>query len=264
MSLHGFLYLNKMNVYVEGIGGLGNILFQLSTAIYYAEKYGMKIKLLLNDIIKFGTSNKFGTIKCVDGYNSTIFNKLEFTEHIENCDVVTNNYTSNKIIPSKHIFIKGYCQNIDLFREYFDRIPNYLSFKDTPEKYGDLSNAVCIGVRVRRDFAHMKKINQSSYIKAIEYLKANGLFFDKILIIGDVDSYWTDNRYDVIHVNDDDITQFSVGLQCKYYVLSESTFHLWIAYIGTLTNSDKKVICFNDTDITTRNLHLPSWIKLDY
>lgn len=253
-----------MNVYIEGIGGLGNILFQLSSAIYYAEKYGMKINILLSDISKFGTSNKFGRNKCVNGYHTTIFNKLEFTNCIEECETIVNNYTSNKIIPSKHLLIKGYCQNIDLFKEYFDRIPTYLSFNDIPSKYGDLSNAICIGVRVGNDFRHMKKINQNSYVKAVEYLKSEGYLFDKIIIIADVDSYWTDERCEVIHANEDDITQFSMGLKCKYYILSESTFHLWIAYIGTLNDQSKKVICFNNTDITNRNLDLPCWIKLDY
>ena len=44
------------------------------------------------------------------------------------------------------------------------------------------------------------------------------------------------------------------------------TFHLWIAYLLTNfgENTDKNVICYNDTDITNRNLNLDDWIKLDY
>jgi hypothetical protein len=253
-----------MNVYVEGTGGLGNILFQLSTAIYYAEKHGMNIKVLRSDVTNFGTSNKFGKSKCTEGYITTLFNKLDFTNNIESSSIINNDYTSNKVIPTHNLIIKGYCQNVKLFEEYFDKIPTYLSFKRVPESYGDLSNAVCIGVRVGRDFAHMRKINQSSYVKGLDYLKTQNYFFDKILIVGDVDLYWTDGRYQVIHVNEDDITQFSVGLACKYYILSESTFHLWIAYIGTLRSPDKKVICFNNTDITNRNLNLSDWISIDY
>jgi hypothetical protein len=253
-----------MNVYIEGIGGLGNILFQLSTAIYYAEKYGMNIKVLISDVIKFGTSNKFGRTKCIDSYEKTIFNKLQFIDFPESYSIINNNYSDNKIIPTKNIFIKGYCQNLKLFDEYFYKIPNYLNFKNIPEKYGDLSNAICIGVRVGKDFAHMTKVRQSSYVKGIEYLKSNGYMFDKIIIVSDVDSYWKNDKYEVIHADEDDITQFSIGLKCKYYILSESTFHLWIAYIGTLYDINKKVICFNNTDITNRNLNLSSWITIDY
>jgi hypothetical protein len=253
-----------MNVYIEGIGGLGNILFQLSTAIYYAEKYGMKIKVLRSDVTKFGTANKFGRTKCKEGYDSTIFSKLEFTNDREDSIIINNDYSDYKIVSHKSIFIKGYCQNLNLFKEIFNKIPQYLSFNTIPEKYGDLSNAVCIGVRVGRDFAHMRKLSQNSYIKAIEHLKLQGYVYDKIIVIADVDSYWTDQSYNVIHINEDDVTQFSIGLKCKYYILSESTFHLWIAYVGTLNDTSKQVICFNDTDITNRALDLPSWIRIDY
>ena len=64
-------------------------------------------------------------------------------------------------------------------------------------------------------------------------------------------------------INESDIIQFYFGLQCKNYILCESTFHLWIAYLGTIDKQFKKVICFNNTHITNYNLALENWIKLD-
>ena len=49
------------NVYIRGVGygvaatGLGNTLFTIATAIYYAEKYNMKIVLERNYLVLFGT-----------------------------------------------------------------------------------------------------------------------------------------------------------------------------------------------------------------
>jgi hypothetical protein len=142
-------------------------------------------------------------------------------------------------------------------------IPRYLSFGDIPEKYGDLSSAICIGVRVGRDFAHMKRITQSSYVTALDILASRGVDTSNILVIADVDSYWTDTKYSVKHVVEDDVTQFSIGMSCKHFILSESTFHLWIAYLGTINDSSKTVICFNNTDVTNRGLALDSWTCID-
>ena len=50
----------------------------------------------------------------------------------------------------------------------------------------------------------------------------------------------------------------------KHYVLSESTFHLWIAYLGTVDRTDKQVIVFNNTDITKRPLSFKHWRHIDY
>ena len=90
---------------------------------------------------------------------------------------------------------------------------------------------------------------------------------EKIYIISDTPNisnhFSLNEHYDYIEVNEKDIVQFYFGLACKNYILSESTFHLWIAYLASV-KYDKKVIVFNNTDITNRNLALDNWIKIDY
>lgn len=114
----------------------------------------------------------------------------------------------------------------------------------------------------------MNKINSNSYLKALYYLKTSEENMQKIYIISDTPNisnhFSLNEHYNYIEVNKKDIVQFYFGLGCKNYILSESTFHLWIAYLGTIDDNNKKVICFNDTDITHRKLDLENWIKINY
>ena len=168
--------------------------------------------------------------------------------------------------------ISGYNQNINLFKDVFSEIPKYLNLNDNYisnyilNKYGDIKDATLICIRIGSDFSHMKKINKTSYLKGLDFLNLNNEEKNKIYIISDIPigNYFDDNNF--IQVIESDIIQFYFGLSCKNYIISESTFHLWIAYLGTDfgSNTNKNVICFNDTDITNRNLNLPPFIKLNY
>jgi hypothetical protein len=276
-------------VYVEGSPrwGLGNILFQVAAAIYYCEKYNYKLVLIRSHWILFGTSIMFGKDQCfVDQnnnkltYDETIFKKLIFMEKImspaHECIVIHNNYTNTKIVPTNNydLIIKGFSQNISLFKEYIHKIPNYLNIEDINiknyinNKYGNIENSIAICIRIGNDFRHMNKINSNSYLKALDYLKTSQENMEKIYIISDTPNisnhFSLNEHYDYIEVNEKDIVQFYFGLACKNYILSESTFHLWIAYLGTIDDNNKKVICFNNTDITNRKLELENWIKISY
>ena len=262
------------NVYVSGVGGLGNCLFQLSAAIYYCEKYKYNLFLIKSSSLLLGTSNMFGRIKCHnDGkeiltYDKTIFNKLVFIDKInEFSQIIHNDYTANHMIIDGNLCITGYNQNLNLFKEFFHFIPRYLNLDDALikeyiiKKYGDLSSATVICVRIGNDFSHMKKITPASYLKALASLGVTDAY-----VIGDAS---TDKFFGgssgFKDVNESDIVQLYFGMMCKNYILSESTFHLWMAYLGTEFGKDltKKVICFNNTDITNRNLQLDSWTRMD-
>lgn len=279
-----------MNVYVDGKSifgeylGLGNILYQVATAIYYSEKYNYRICLINNPGILYGTSNYFGRNKSIIinskyiGYNITILHKLNWVEsESSNCQIIEHNYSCDTVIPdmTKDIFIKGYCQNISLFKEYIHKIPDYLKLSDSSiinyinKKYPNLGNSICIGLRIGEDFQHMTKIKFDSYKKALHKFKEMDISIDTIYILSDIKDGWnlhfdTLSEFKAVDVDEADIIQFYVGLHCKHYILSESTFHAWIAYLGMLKSPDKKAICFNDTDITNKNLSMESWIRIDY
>jgi hypothetical protein len=262
-----------MNVFIDGIGGLGNTLYQLALGIYYAETHGYNIRIVRNNTTLFGTSQYFDRDKCIRdedgnpvGYDKTIFRKLTFTDEVDSpyYHVLFNDYTSNKHEPNIDILIKGYNQNLNLFQSVLSSIPKYLHFgnKDyITTKYGDLSNATCICIRVGRDYSHMTKINQYSYIHALE---TTNIDTSKIVIISDVPNYWKDTRYSVIDANEPDIIQFELALMCKNFIMSESSFHSWIGYIATSLDPSKQVFYFKDTCIDERRLYLPSWKPIEY
>jgi hypothetical protein len=268
-------------IYLRGCGGLGNILFQLAAAVYYCENFDYNLELITNDTLLFGTSNLFKKTKCysIDGkfitYDQTIFSKLNFISDEENVGcVIHNDFTNNKTIPDNisNLMITGYNQNIGLFNEVMNSIPKYLSFDNTNiknyiyDKYGDITNGTALCVRIGLDFEHMNKIKPRSYVNALEYLQNSQSVDNKVFIISDIptDNYFNfDNNF--VAVNECDIVQFYFGLLCQNYILSESTFHLWFAYLGSdFGMNDKKVIYFNDTDTTLYNRALENWIGIDY
>ena len=92
---------------------------------------------------------------------------------------------------------------------------------------------------------------------------------DNLFILSDIPGAWADefglqNIYPATFVDENDICQIYAGLMCKHYVLSESTFHLWIAYLGTVNSSEKEVIVFRDTGFANKNKSLDNWIRVDY
>lgn len=269
-------------VYVDGISGIGNSLFQIATAISYKEKYNTNI-LLKSDsyVLRYGTSKLFNRTKQKKDKNSneditydkTIFSKFEYYNTRNNLAIeCANDYTSTIVTPSTDIIIKGYCQNVELFKDYIHKIPEYLHLDDSTiidyikTKYKNTENGVMIGLRIGEDFKHMNKLTRNSYINALETLKRMGVNIDNLFIISDTDNAWEifnlHELYPATQVNEDDITQIYIGRMCSHFILSESTFHLWIAYLSNTAN--KNVVVFNNTDITNRNLFLDGWIHVDY
>jgi len=284
---HNYIFENEKYVLVEGDGGLGNCLFQICTAIYYSENYNYNI--ILNDksnSLHFGTSNFTNRTRCkiengkMISYKETIFNKFKYGEFNQClCKKIYNNYEANKISPTNddyYLLITGYCQNKDLFKDILPTLTKYLNLYDHKSinilinKYNiDLNKKnIMIGLRICDDFAHMKKITAQSYKKALDlFINENETDYN-LIIISDSSDYMKMLGFNIkgtiTYIDEDDISQLNIGLLCNYFILSESTYHYWVAVIKNYMDKNTKVICFNDTDLTNRNLALDDWIKIDY
>jgi len=263
-------------VYVRGLGGLGNCLFQIAAAIYYCEKYNYNLVLIYSDSLLFGTSNLFGKTKCYRigtmfvTYDKTIFSKLSFSQSItESYDTIHNDYTSNRITPSNNLLISGYNQNLGLFDTVRNKITQYFNINDPAinkyiaGKYGNVSEGTIICIRRGKDFETVKYPTNDSYLKALDYLRKSNKITGKIYILSDIpinDQFGTECTI----VDECDIVQLQFGVSCKNYILSESTFHLWMAYFGTDfgKKQEKTVICYNNSGIAS--LCLENWIRLDF
>lgn len=280
---------NEREIIVSGTGGLGNCLFQIATAIYYVEKYNYKLILDINSHhLHIGTSNYTNRFKSktnnnnnIISYKDTIFNKLDYRIcNKSNCKVINNNYTDILIIPEKKdtlIEISGYCQNKNLFYEIKDKIFNYLDLLGNDmvdyikNKYNINPNEknIMLGIRICDDFKHMTKINKKSYENALNYLIDNEEENYNVIIISDTNKDYQKMidfkiKGRLIFIDEDDITQFNAGMLCNNFILSESTYHYWIALLKNSIDNHTKVVCFNNTDITNRNLALDNWIKINY
>jgi hypothetical protein len=281
---------SEKKIIVNGIGGLGNCLFQIASALYYSEKYEYKIYLNENSYnLHYGTSNYTNRKQCkvinnIDvSYKNTIYKNLNYI----NCDefningkIIHNDYSDIKIIPNDddiNLVISGYCQNINLFSEVRNNIINYLNICDNEtihylkNKYNFDENEknIMLGIRISDDFAHMTKINNNSYKNALYTLvDENESNFNLIIVADKPEKYKEIINFNingkVIVIDSDDIEQFNVGFLCNHFILSESTYHYWIAYLKTSIDNNTKVVCFNDTDITNRNLEMDDWIKINY
>ena len=91
---------------------------------------------------------------------------------------------------------------------------------------------------------------------------------NNLFIISNFKNAWSDkfdlqNIYPTTEVDEDDYTQFIFGTKCKHFILSESIFHLWISYLGTINNKNKKVLYFKNTDFDLRPLVFDDWLKID-
>jgi hypothetical protein len=262
-------------VYFEGDGGLGNCLYQLAVAVWYKETYSYfnyKILCKYTNATQFGTSVLFDRKKAVLDdkgnpipYNKTIFKNIEFTEKKYKGKILFNDYTDTKITSiGQDLIIKGYNQHRNLFKNSLKGVKQILNLS-FPYEFNILNSielevCVCICIRLGKDW--INKYNTESYCRAFDTLK-NIASFKNAIVLSDVDDikeHGINLPFPYIPLNVPDIVQFQIGIKCGHYILSDSTFHAWIAYLGCVDCPEKKVIFFQGGDFTKRNLSLDHWI----
>ena len=265
------------NIYINGISGLGNNLYQIAVAIYYKETY-KNCNIILNqrsECLNLGTGNKFGKNRLKTSYLNTLLNKFDTIYIIPNNSIILYNdcNTLNKIDLSnktnKNIVIDGYCQNIDLFFEIRNKLWDYFNIENEDSNNSILqkytinkeSINIMLGIRVGMDGGFKySKFTKKSYKKVIDdIVSSNKDMTINIYILCDVENIYSmidddPEKYTIIYVNEDDISQLYIGLMCNYFILSDSTYHWWIAFLKWVKDSSVNVYYPNNTDITNRCL----------
>ena len=268
-------------VMVDGTpGGLGNTLFQVAVAVHYATTHGRRI--YMNDerrTLRHGTANKGDRFQLGAPYSRTIFSKLPWSQLSSARRARALNVTSQveavSLLPpdeGQDVVIGGRCQHAQLVQRSLQHMATYLALDRADlrarvrAKYHTVPPALCVTVRLGADFRHMQSLQNGSYLRAMNTLRREQTFA-RLLIFSDVEGGWHDRLHmpelddiETVEVNEDDITQLYTLLQCRAIVLSQSTFHVWAAYLAAHDpQSGVRVAYFDATDVTKHHLALSHW-----
>lgn len=229
-------------------GGLGNQLFQWATTQAYSLRNNCEYKLETSfysqqSFRKFEL-NKFDQIK------------LNFLtqEDLNNDFIYLNENSIDNFnipyIPNRNIFLDGYWQNENFFKDEESKIKNILKIpKDIYlyiyKKYPILNeNTVSIHVR-RTDYLNLSDYHYNQtldyYKNAFESLNNKDIY---VLVFSD-DINWCkknikfNNTYYI--EGEDNIIDLYIMSLCKNNIIANSTFSWWGAWLND--NFNKKIIC---------------------
>lgn len=132
-----------------------------------------------------------------------------------------------------------------------------LHVADEGRRYNGITNGTCVCLRIAEDFRH-RPVSRDRYAAALEFLKQQGEAAGPLFLVGDYTTPWADEwgMPNATTIEANDVAQLAVARHCRNFVLSQSTFHVWLAYVAV---RPRHVLVFNDTDVTHTGMHLASW-----
>ena len=165
-----------------------------------------------------------------------------------------NGYLDYNVPKTKNIFINGYFQSSNYFRDVRDEVLNdfNLNFEQLKVFYPNIEkickrNTVCISIKVQHNVGNSMYdvCNDGYWQEAIKFIcdsVDNPLFF----ICSDDVEYVKNNlidcsKYDVIYQDPTVPVNVSLAImaQCKHFVIGNTTFGWWAQY---LCSYDKKIV----------------------
>lgn len=280
-------------VLISGIphGGLGNQLFQIAWAVRLAVQHNYRICLDRDSPwLRCGTSVSDCSAHTI-GYFDTLWDTARMLPVIlirsEDTRItaglhLSSDYEDMPVDPLTHrdmIFLSGFAQHLNLFLPTLRYLPLFLRL-DQPDRqqllrdrYGlDRENSqgwttIMLGVRRREDFNHMKAMDDATYQacldEAVEFVASDRPCV--LVVIADVYDHrlpqlvYPSSIRRVLYITEDDVMQLYAGLCCECIILSESTFHYWIAVLRQSLGLNTHVIVVDDTDLTRRRLIFNTW-----
>jgi hypothetical protein len=222
------------NVHIELWGGMGNQMFQYAHTLALARKIGADLKLTFTDYGRPFALHYFGL-------------KLDAPPHAgaDRCHY-EGDYDERKEWPtlaaarssgSGCMLVRGYFQSEGFFRPVSDEVRHVFQIQPMIPDGIEGRTPVCVHVR-RGDFlrSSMHSVCQNAYyqdaVRVIRALVANPCF----LVLSD-DPDWCRRFFgdhDDVRVMDamDEFTTLRVMCACKAFVLSNSTFGWWGAWLS--------------------------------
>jgi hypothetical protein len=254
---------------VKLMGGLGNYLFQLSSAYSVSLRENKELICDVNDI-NIGHSN-------YHIYKSNIFRNVRF-------DTVTSHevYYEPKFeyseIPkiNNNVKLVGYFQSEKYFKQYEQEIRNFFSIDDETlikikNKYSNIIDSNTCSIHVRRgDYLRFSDIHT---VLNIEYYKKSISVIgeDKLYLIFSDDIEWCQENFEFIKnkifiTDNEDYVDLYLMSMCKNNIIANSSFSWWGAWLNQ--NKNKIVISpsnwfgVGSQNLTDTDIHCNNWIIL--
>jgi len=227
------------------MGGLGNYMFQISTA------YSISLRNNKDFICDYSDSTV--PQKPYSTYTDNIFRKINFTDKLPSFVSFFENGVEYNEIPKidDNVKIFGYFGNEKYFKDYRNEILDLYEIdeknnNELHEKYSELinySNTCSIHVR-RGDYLNLQDYHK---VQSIDYYinAYNEMGHDKKYLIFSDDTEWCKKNFDfiknkvIIEGNTDYQDLYLMSL-CKNNIICNSTFSWWGAWLNK--NNNKKVI----------------------
>jgi hypothetical protein len=254
-----------MKIYVYGLGGLGNTLYQLICGLQLAKDLNGELIVVESKHYLTGSDctqriHKKKRLKDTWIPYKTILQNIKYISEPE-FDKIKDYLPIKKILFSKNdiskltndsdFILEGYCQNISIWNKDFSIFKDIINFGSLQQRYiqmckkyninGDDNIVLCL----RRYTDGTKQFNNLNYYKKILNQIDNT---KKIYVISDipwnVKSLNPNKKYVIIQ--EQDILQLMFMIySCSTIISSASTFHLWGAYLsnaGTIYCPNIKLI----------------------
>ena len=280
---------------IKIMGGIGNQLFTYAFAYALAranqeellldeEIYHTYYKLRTCELDRFNIrytnriiENSFGTGRIqrkIYGFYHSYLLKYKYKAHLieENDSFSFRNFELEK---NENFYFCGYWQNYRYFQNYRDElaeqfVPNIINDElEAAISYLELEQPIIVHIR-RGDYKSYRGgacLSLQYYYSAISHLRDISGNDRKILIFTDDIDFCKENFCSYSNVEYfserfqlSDVNEFYAMTKSKYYIIANSTFSWWAAY---LSNSNDKVVIAPVVDQWNSDFYLPEWIKLE-
>jgi hypothetical protein len=263
----------KKTVTSKLMGGLGNQMFQISTAYAYGKKFELDIKFDFNHCFTPLQGNP--SSKYANNFFSNLTSFIIDQNFLKDYVVFNENNKNFEEIPyfGSNVLLSGYFQNKNYFLTYEDEIKNLFKFsEESNEKVNNfinkLKNKETTSIHVRRgDYLNFPNIHPTCDKEY--YQKTMEKFIDVNFIIVSDDINWCKENIkgDNIFYSDftDEIDDLNLLKKCDNNIIANSTFSWWGAFLNE--NKKKKIFApktwFGESGPEYgKNIVPINWIKL--
>ena len=216
---------NKQSVFLQG--GLGNQLFQISTA--YAHAKDMGCDLILQDgqhHLPLQGSN-------VESYKSNLYTNLEFTGNFDlNCFTPYQepSFAFNKLPQATNLYLMGYFQSEKYFKSYRKDLLDLYNIEFLcNEHVKDLEeNTISLHVR-RGDYLNLQDSHPCLDLPYYEKALKRFPYWYPVLVF----SQFTDKRFTFMEGNSD-LVDLLTMTKCTHHIIANSSFSWWGAWLCDL------------------------------